>query len=65
MRTDCNCKPHDYKIGTTASIDGEKEIAPKGEVELKDVVEYENFPPATYKFVGTIIDKMTGKEIEV
>ena len=57
-------KPHDYKIGTTASIDGEKEIVPKGEVELKDVVEYENFPPATYKFVGTIIDKMTGKEIE-
>ena len=57
-------KPHDYKIGTTASIDGEKEIAPKGEVELKDVVEYENFPPATYKFVGTIIDKMTGKKIE-
>lgn len=57
-------KPHDYKIGTTATIDGEKEIAPKGEVELKDVVEYENFPPATYKFVGTIIDKMTGKEIE-
>lgn len=57
-------KPHDYKIGTTASIDGEKEIVPKGKVELKDVVEYENFPPATYKFVGTIIDKMTGKEIE-
>lgn len=56
-------KPHDYKIGTTATIDGEKEIEPKGEVELKDVVEYENFPPATYKFVGTVMDKVTGKEI--
>ena len=51
-------------IGTIASIDGEKEIAPKGEVTLKDEISYKNFEKGTYKVETTIMDKETGEAIE-
>lgn len=50
----------DIKIGTQATIDGEKSIAPKGEVTLKDVVSYEKLEVGKkYIIEGVLMDKET------
>lgn len=61
------------KIGTTATVDGEKTADPLGKVTIVDIVTYTGLTPGkTYKLSGTLMDKSTkekllvdGKEITV
>lgn len=54
------------KIGTTATVDGEKIVEPAKEVTLIDVVAYSNLEVGkTYKLSGILMDKETGKPLEV
>ena len=56
------------EIGTTAKdgADGDKEITAESKVTLVDTVEYKNLvPEQKYKLIGTLMDKETGKELQV
>ena len=54
------------EIGTTATVDGEKETEPKEEVTITDTVEYSGLIPGkTYKVTGVLMDKDTEKPLLV
>ncbi len=52
------------EIGTTASVDGEKEICATEVFTLEDVVSYENLIPGKeYLLKGVLMDKTTGEPL--
>ena len=54
------------KIGTTATVDGEKVSEPIKEVTIVDTVSYTNLEVGkTYKLSGVLMDKESGKPLEI
>ena len=54
------------ELKTTATVNGKKEIIAKGEIAIKDTVEYKHLVPNTeYIINGTLMDKSTGKPFMV
>ena len=54
------------ELKTTATVNGKKEIIAKGEITIKDTVEYKHLVPNTeYVIKGTLMDKSTGKSFKV
>lgn len=54
------------KLKTTATVNGKKEAVAKGEITIKDTVEYKHLVPNTeYVIKGTLMDKSTGKPFKV
>lgn len=54
------------ELKTTATVNGKKEVIAKGEISIKDTVEYKHLVPNTeYVIKGTLIDKSTGKPFMV
>ncbi|WP_236757204.1 VaFE repeat-containing surface-anchored protein [Acutalibacter muris] len=54
------------KIGTTATVDGEKIAEPLSEVTLVDTVRYSGLTAGkTYKLSGVLMDKATGEPLTV
>lgn len=50
------------ELKTTATVNGKKEVIAKGEITIKDTVEYKHLVPNTeYVIKGTLMDKFTGK----
>lgn len=50
------------ELKTTATVNGKKEVIAKGEITIKDTVEYKHLVPDTeYVIKGTLMDKSTGK----
>ena len=50
------------ELKTTATVNGKKEVIAKGEITIKDTVEYKHLIPNTeYVIKGTLMDKSTGK----
>lgn len=62
--TAINDKVPELKI--TATVNGKKEVIAKGEITIKDTVEYKHLVPNTeYVIKGTLMDKSTGKPFKV
>lgn len=54
------------ELKTTATINGKKKVIAKGEISIKDTVEYKHLVPNTeYVIKGTLMDKSTGKPFKV
>lgn len=54
------------ELKTTATVNGKKEAVAKGEIIIKDTVEYKHLVPNTeYVIKGTLMDKSTGKPFMV
>ena len=54
------------ELKTTATVNGKKEVIAKGEISIKDTVEYKHLVPNTeYVIKGTLMDKSTGKPFMV
>ena len=54
------------ELKTTATVNGKKEVIAKGEISIKDAVEYKHLVPNTeYVIKGTLMDKSTGKPFMV
>ena len=54
------------ELKTTATVNGKKEAVAKGEITIKDTVEYKHLIPNTeYVIKGTLMDKSTGKPFMV
>lgn len=54
------------EIGTTATVDGEKTAEPVSEVTIVDTVRYSGLTVGkTYKLSGVLMEKETGKPLEV
>lgn len=54
------------ELKTTATVNGKKETVAKGEITIKDTVEYKHLVPNTeYVINGTLMDKSTGKPFMV
>lgn len=54
------------ELKTTATVNGKKEAVAKGEISIKDIVEYKHLVPNTeYVIKGTLMDKSTGKPFMV
>lgn len=54
------------ELKTTATVNGKKEVIVKGEITIKDTVEYKHLVPNTeYVIKGTLMDKSTGKPFKV
>lgn len=54
------------ELKTTATVNGKKEVIAKGEISIKDTVEYKHLVLNTeYVIKGTLIDKSTGKQFKV
>lgn len=54
------------ELKTTATVNGKKEVIAKGEITIKDAVEYKHLVPNTeYVIKGTLMDKSTGKPFMV
>lgn len=54
------------ELKTTATVNGKKEAVAKGEISIKDTVEYKHLVPNTeYVIKGTLMDKSTGKPFMV
>lgn len=54
------------ELKTMATVNGKKEAVAKGEISIKDTVEYKHLVPNTeYVIKGTLMDKSTGKTLEV
>lgn len=54
------------ELKTTATVNGKKEVIAKGEITIKDTVEYKHLVLNTeYVIKGTLIDKSTGKPFMV
>ena len=50
------------ELKTTATVNGKKEAVAKGDITIKDTVEYKHLVPNTeYVIKGTLMDKSTGK----
>ncbi|MEY8312818.1 VaFE repeat-containing surface-anchored protein [Oscillospiraceae bacterium 42-9] len=59
-------KPDEPEIKTTATVNGEKKAEPAGEVTIVDTVSYTGLTPGkTYKLSGILMDKATGKPLEI
>ena len=54
------------ELKTTATVNGKKEAVAKGDITIKDTVEYKHLVPNTeYVIKGTLMDKSTGKPFKV
>ena len=54
------------ELKTTATVNGKKEAVVKGDITIKDTVEYKHLVPNTeYVIKGTLMDKSTGKPFKV
>lgn len=54
------------ELKTTATVNDKKEVIAKGEITIKDTVEYKHLVPNTeYVIKGTLMDKSTGKPFMV
>ena len=54
------------ELKTTATVNGKKEAVAKGEISIKDTVEYKHLVPNTeYVIKGTLMDKASGKPFMV
>ena len=54
------------KLKTMATVNDKKEVIAKGEITIKDTVEYKHLVPNTeYVIKGTLMDKSTGKPFKV
>ena len=54
------------ELKTTATVNGKKEAVAKGDITIKDTVEYKHLVPNTeYVIKGTLMDKSTGKPFMV
>lgn len=54
------------ELKTTATVNGKKETVAKGEIIIKETVEYKHLVPNTeYVIKGTLMDKATGKPFKV
>lgn len=54
------------ELKTTATVNGKKEFIAKGEITIKDTVEYKHLVPNTeYVIKGTLMDKSTGKPFKI
>uniref|UniRef100_UPI002AC8B9B8 VaFE repeat-containing surface-anchored protein n=1 Tax=Acutalibacter intestini TaxID=3093659 RepID=UPI002AC8B9B8 len=54
------------EIKTTATVNGEKKVEPKGEITITDTVSYTGLTPGkTYKLSGVLMDKGTGGKLLV
>lgn len=54
------------ELKTKATVNGKKEVIEKGEITIKDTVEYKHLVPNTeYVIKGTLMDKSTGKPFMV
>lgn len=54
------------ELKTTATVNGKKEVIAKGEITIKDTVEYKHLVPNNeYVIKGTLMDKSTGKPFMV
>lgn len=54
------------ELKTTATVNGKKEAVAKGEITIKDTVEYKHLVPNTeYVIKGILMDKSTGKPFKV
>lgn len=54
------------ELKTTATVNGKKEVIAKGEITIKDTIEYKHLVPNTeYVIKGTLMDKSTGKPFMV
>lgn len=54
------------ELKTTATVNGKKEAVAKGEITIKDTVEYKHLIPNTeYVIKGILMDKSTGKPFKV
>ena len=54
------------ELKTTATVNGKKEAVAKGDITIKDTVEYKHLVPNTeYVIKGTLMDKATGKPFMV
>ncbi|MFR2132154.1 SpaA isopeptide-forming pilin-related protein [Ruminococcus sp.] len=54
------------ELKTTATVNDKKEAVAKGEITIKDTVEYKHLVPNTeYVIKGTLMDKATGKPFKV
>ena len=54
------------EIKTTATVNGEKKVEPKGEITITDTVSYTGLTPGkTYKLSGVLMDKSTGGKLLV
>lgn len=54
------------ELKTTATVNGKNEVIAKGEIIIKDTVEYKHLVPNTeYVIKGTLMDKSTGKPFMV
>lgn len=54
------------ELNTTATVNGKKEVIAKGEITIKDTVEYKHLVPNTeYVIKGTLMDKSTGKPFKI
>ena len=54
------------ELKTKATVNGKKEVIAKGEITIKDTVEYKHLVPNTeYVIKGTLMDKSTGKPFKV
>lgn len=54
------------ELKTTATVNGKKEAVAKGDITIKDTVEYKHLVPNTeYVIKGTLMDKSTGKPFKI
>lgn len=54
------------ELKTTATVNGKKEAVAKGDITIKDAVEYKHLVPNTeYVIKGTLMDKSTSKPFKV
>lgn len=54
------------ELKTKATVNGKKEVIAKGEITIKDTVEYKHLVPNTeYVIKGTLMDKSTGKPFKI
>ena len=54
------------ELKTMATVNGKKEAVAKGEITIKDTVEYKHLVPNTeYVIKGILMDKSTGKALEL
>lgn len=54
------------ELKTTATVNGKKEVIAKGEITIKDTVEYKHLVPNTeYVIKGILMNKSTGKPFKV
>ena len=54
------------ELKTTATVNDKKEVIAKGEITIKDTVEYKHLVPNTeYVIKGTLMDKSTGKPFKI